>query len=270
MKYINPKTNRGIVNKFADHILTEINKLGDYDSVIEVSDCGKFFIVNGFSSYENPLDLNDIKESFLTKNNDVLDILGYKDINIINLIDFDVTPNKKDEFWFKFYNTSRPTYSKTLTEYVEQDTTPYISIDNDLKTELDFNHTQNNIKTVFEYPPLTVTSEFPHGYSLNMGRIHYYYSEYVAYNSMTASQTKEMDFKISTIKDSDEDFMFELRCKSIYNDNVVKSMILDVFDFDLESFKHVVSTYDFSKDIDEPFAPKPWLFKDRINDCIIF
>ena len=47
-------------------------------------------------------------------------------------------------------------------------------------------------------------------------------------------------------------------------------MILDVFDFDLESFKHVVSTYDFTKDIDEPLEPKPWLFKDQINNCIIF
>lgn len=270
MKYINPKTNRGVVNKLADHILNEINKLGEYDSVIEVSDSGKFFIINGFTSYENQLDLNHIKDSFLQKYDDILDILGYKDINLINLIEYDITPTKKNEFWFKFYNTQRPSYSKNLINFLTVDTSPYISIDNNLKVELDFNHTQNNISEIFKYPPITVTSEFPYGYSLNMGRIHYYYSEYVAYNSMTASQTKEMNIKISTIKDVDEDFMIEVRCKSIYNDNVVKSMILDVFDFDLESFKHVVSTYDFTKDIDEPLESKPWLFKDQINNCIIF
>jgi len=229
MKYINPKTNRGIVNKLADHILNEINKLGDYDSVVEISDCGKFIIINGFTSYEEPLDLTHIKESFLNQNKDVLEVLGYKDLNLIDLIEYDVNPKKKEDYWFTFYNTSRPTYSE-----------------------------------------ITITSEFPHGYSLNMGRIHYYYSEYIAHNIMRTINSKKMSFKISTRIDKDEDFMIEIKSDSMYNDNVIKSMVLDVFNFDLESFKHTLSNYDFTNDIDEPFGQKPWLFKDQINNCIIF
>jgi hypothetical protein len=268
MKYINPKTNRGVVNKFADHILNEIKKLGEYDSVIEVSDCGKFLIVNGFTSYEKPLDLNNIKESFLNENTEVLELLGYKDLNIINLVEFDVTPTKKDEFWFTFYNTSRPTYSDFIIQHAGLDNS--LSITNDLVYEVNF--TNDNLEELpkFIYPPITVTSEFPYGYSLNMGRIHYYYSEYISHNIMTTINSKKLSFKISTKINEDEDFKIEVKANSMYNDEVIKSMVLDVFNFDLESFKHTLSTYDLTNDINEPFGSKPWLFKDQINNCIIF
>ena len=268
MKYINPKRNRGIVNKFADHILNEINKLGDYDSVIETSDCGKFVIINGFTSYEKPLDLTHIKESFLKQNKDVLEVLGYKDLNLVDIIEYDVSPKKQEDYWFTFYNTSRPTYSDFLIQHASLDNS--LSITNDLVYEIDFLSTDIDVLPNFIYPPITITSEFPHGYSLNMGRIHYYYSEYIAHNIMTSISSKKLTFKISTRIDNDEDFMIEIKSDSMYNDEVIKSMVLDVFNFDLESFKHTLSTYDFTNDIDEPFGSKPWLFKDQTNNCIIF
>jgi len=268
MKYINPKTNRGIVNKLADHILNEIYKLGDYDSVVEISDCGKFIIINGFTSYEKPLDLSHIKESFLNQNKDVLEVLGYKDINLVDLIEYDVSPKKKEDFWFTFYNTSRPTYSEFIIQHAGLDNS--LSITNDLIYEVNFSNDDIDKLPNFTYPPITITSEFPHGYSLNMGRIHYYYSEYIAHNIMTSISSKKLTFKISTRIDEDEDFMIDIKSDSMYNDKVIKSMVLDVFNFDLESFKHTLSTYNFTNDIDEPFGQKPWLFKDQINNCIIF
>jgi hypothetical protein len=268
MKYINPNRNRGIVNKFADHTLNEINKLGEYDSVIEISDSGKFIIINGFTSYEKPLDLNHIKESFIKQNPDILDVLGYKDLNLIDLVEYDVNPKKQDDYWFTFYNTSRPTYSDFIIQNAGLDNS--LSITNDLIHEVTFSDYGINNIPKFIYPPITITSEFPHGYSLNMGRIHYYYSEYIAHNIMTTINSKKMSFKISTRIDEDEDFMIEIKGNSMYNDDVIKSMVLDVFNFDLESFKHTLSSYNFTDDIDNPFGSKPWLFKDQINNCIIF
>ena len=238
MKYINPKTNRGIVNKLADHILNEIYKLGDYDSVVEISDCGKFIIINGFTSYEKPLDLSHIKESFLNQNKDVLEVLGYKDINLVDLIEYDVSPKKKEDFWFTFYNTSRPTYSEFIIQHAGLDNS--LSITNDLIYEVNFSNDDIDKLPNFAYPPITITSEFPHGYSLNMGRIHYYYSEYIAHNIMTSISSKKLTFKISTRIDDDEDFMIEIKSDSMYNDEVIKSMVLDGFNFDLESFKHTL------------------------------
>ena len=43
MKYFNEKSNKGIVNLFADFLVKEINKTNQHDVVIEVTDCGKFW-----------------------------------------------------------------------------------------------------------------------------------------------------------------------------------------------------------------------------------
>jgi hypothetical protein len=64
--------------------------------------------------------------------------------------------------------------------------------------------------------------------------------------------------------------MIDIKSNSMYNDGFVKSMILDVFDFDLESFKERLEGYDYLDDINYPFDKKPWLVKDRTNDCVIF
>ncbi len=103
-----------------------------------------------------------------------------------------------------------------------------------------------------------------------MGRSHYYYSEYIAHNIMTPIVSDKLSFKISTRINEDEDFMIDLKSNSIYNDEVIKSMVLDVFDFDLTSFNEMLIGYDYLEDLTSPFNKKPWLVKDRTTDCIIF
>ena len=268
MKYINPKLNRGVVNLLSDYILKEINKKGNYDSVIEVTDCGKFVLVNGMTSLETLLELNTIKTSFIGEYKETLERLGYGDFNIIDLLVYDVDLTKKDTFWFDFYNTSRPTYTNFIIQHAELDNS--LSITNDLVYEINFSNDDVDELPNFVYPPLSISSEFPHGYSLNMGRSHYYYSEYIAHNIMTPIVSQKLSFKISTRLDEDEDFMIDIKSNSIYNDGFVKSMILDVFDFDLTTFNERLVGYDFLDDILHPFDNKPWLVKDRTNDCIIF
>ena len=57
MKYINENSNRGLVNLFSDYIVNLINKDKQYDVVIEVTDCGKFFVVNGMTNSDKILDM---------------------------------------------------------------------------------------------------------------------------------------------------------------------------------------------------------------------
>jgi hypothetical protein len=268
MKYINPNLNRGIVNLFADYILKEINKLGDYDSVIEVTDSGKFITINGMTSSETILPLLEIKKTFIEEYQETLTKLGYKDMNLIDLIEYDVNLTKKETFCFDFYNTSRPTYSDFIIQHSILDNSH--SITNDLVYEVNFSDDDIDELPNFVYPPISITSEFPHGYSLNMGRSHYYYSEYIAHNIMSPIVSQKLSFKCSTKLNEDEDFMIDIKSNSIYNDELVKSMILDVFDFDLESFNEKLVGYDFLDDINHPFDKKPWLVKDRTTDCIIF
>ena len=72
MKYINENSNRGLVNLFSDYIVNQINKDKQYDVVIEITDCGKFFIVNGLTNSNKILDMTKLKSSFLEEYKELL------------------------------------------------------------------------------------------------------------------------------------------------------------------------------------------------------
>jgi hypothetical protein len=57
---------------------------------------------------------------------------------------------------------------------------------------------------------------------------------------------------------------------SMYNTKTIKSLILDVFDFDLEDFSNRMESYDLTQDILDPEGEKPYLVQDRLEDVIIF
>ena len=133
---------------------------------------------------------------------------------------------------------------------------------------MDFNSNPDNVK--FVSTPLNVSSEFPFGYSLNSGRLQYYYSEYISFNILNSIKSKKLDIRFSNKINDNDDLNIKIISDSCYSSNVVESMVLDVFDFDIESFRHVLTSYNLMDDILNPLGEKPWLFKDKINDVIIW
>lgn len=270
MKYINPKSNRGLVNKMADYILKKLTL--DYDSVIEVTDCGKFFVINGMTNRKDILEMSKIQEEFTEQNKELLSKFGYENINVIDLVMYDVELESKTDYLFTFYNTDRPSFSKRIEEFLKSNELDVWSVsdNNGLHIELDYSETKTPSIINFTYSPLTVTSEFPYGHSLNMGRLHYYYSEYICNHLFNVIKSNKINFKISTKLNEEEDFDIELFSETKhYPDKVVKSLVLDVFDFKLDDFKYLLSSYDISEDLEFPFNRKPWLIRDRIEDLII-
>ena len=270
MRYINPNSNRGLVNKMADFILNKLSL--EYDSIVEVTDCGKFFVVNGMTNRKEILEMSKVQDEFTEQNEELLSKFGYKNINVIDLIMYDVELESKTEYTFTFYNTERPSYSKRLQEFLKSnDLNVWSASDNNgLQVEVDYSETKTPSLINFTYSPLTVTSEFPYGHSLNMGRLHYYYSEYVCNHLFNVIKSNKINFKISTKLNEDEDFDIELFSETKhYPDNVVRSLVLDVFDFKLEDFRFLLSTYNLMEDLDKPFSPKPWLIKDKLEELII-
>jgi hypothetical protein len=57
---------------------------------------------------------------------------------------------------------------------------------------------------------------------------------------------------------------------SMYKPQIIRSLILDVFDFDLEDFSNRMESYDLTQDILDPEGEKPYLVQDRLEDVIIF
>jgi len=272
MKYINENSNRGLVNLLSDYIVNLINKDHQYDVVIEVTDCGKFFIVNGMTNSDKVLDMVKVKETFLETHKSLLTNFGYENVNIIDLIMYDRDLKKKTDYTFDFYNSERPIYHNNIIVNILELPQPKfnsITYNNRLEYELDYSEDDTTNLEYFTYSPLNITSEFPHGYSLSMGRQELYYSEYICNQLLDVILTDKVIFKYSSVK-VDEDNQIDINSNSIYPKKDVISMVLDVFDFDMLVFNNKIKDYNIMEDITNPFGDKPWLVKDKLKDLILF
>ena len=272
MRYINENSNRGIVNLFADFIVKEINKTHQYDVVIEVTDCGKFFVVNGMTNSDKILDMIRVKDSFVETYKFLLSSFGYETLNIIDLIIYNRELKKKSDFTFDFYNSSRPSHHWEVINTLIDNPQPKfnsISYTNRLEYELDYSEDDTSNLEFYTYSPLNISSEFPHGYSLTMGRQEYYYSEYICNHLFDVILTSKLTFKYSS-NIVDDDNQIDIHSMSLFPKKDIVSMVLDVFDFNMLLFNNKIKDYDIMDDILKPFSKKPWLVKDRTKDLILF
>jgi hypothetical protein len=218
------------------------------------------------------LDMVKVKEDFFESYKSLMTTFGYENVNIIDLIMYDRDLKKKTEYTFDFYNSERPIYHNNIIVNILEFPQPkFNSIDynNRLEYELDYSEDDTNHLEYFTYAPLNITSEFPHGYSLSMGRQELYYSEYICNQLFNVILTNKVTFKYSSIK-VDEDNQIDIKSNSIYPNKDITSMVLDIFDFDMLVFNDKIKDYDIMEDIRNPFGDKPWLIKDRLKDLILF
>jgi hypothetical protein len=275
MKYFNEKSNKGIVNLFADFLVKEINKTNQYDVVIEVTDCGKFFVVNGLTNTDKILDMIQVKDNFYKEYQTLLDQFNYTNLNIIDLIMYEQELIKKFDYVFDFHNSSRPIYHIGLINDLIDNPQPKsnsVSYNNNrLEYELDFSEDDTSNLSYYTYSPLNISSEFPHGYSLSMGRQELYYSEYICNQLFDVILTDKITFKYSSVKsDEDGDFQIDITSNSIHPKKDIISMVLDVFDFDMLVFNDKIKDYNIIEDLTIPFDKKPWITKDKTKDLILF
>lgn len=268
MRYINKNSRRGVVNMFADYILSNIDK--KYNSIIQVVDFKSFFVVCGQTGSPLILDLNKIKETFYKTNEKLLESLGFKTFNTIDLIEYK-EPIPPKTHYFKFYNSQRPLFHEEVVSMANSnDLTNIQSINytNGLEVEL---IKEGEINVYTEPNSISVSSTFPYGHSLNMGRIQLYYSEYICNQLLHSLVLNEVEFKYTENVNQDDDLDISFKCNSIYDSDEIKSMVLDIFDFNIERFKSlIVGDYNFENDLNNQLIEKPWLIKDRIKELIPF
>jgi hypothetical protein len=276
MKYINPFSKQGFVNLFADHIIKSINP--NHKSRFQVVDFKSFLVVYGSTSSDEVLDLNKLRDTFIEKNKELVNYLDIKNVNIIDLIDYR-EPLSPTEYYFDYFNSSRPIFhQKTLNE-IDRDTNGEYkkdflsSINYTDKLELEFYSPflPDNLKIFNTTNFLSVSSSFPYGHSLNLGRREFYYGEYVCNHLFNILETDKITLKYSSTLDSEEDLNIEVICNSFYSPEKIKSLVLDVFDFNINKFSNdFLNEYDIEDDIINQVKDKPWLVKDRTKDLIMF
>ena len=270
MKLINLNSKKGIVNLFADYILKKIDTKSN--SIIQVTDFNHFFIVNGITNHKEVLDIPKIKDEFISEYQDLIKKIGYdENLSVMDLIKYDEKIKNETSIECEFYNSNRNIYSSTICDYNFEDNNIYsINYTDDFVYE-----TSRGYKTSimgFHQSPLQITSEFPYGYSLSMGRTLLYYSEYISHNIMTLLLGNKLKILLSTEKtfEDEQEITIDFN-EDFLSKNNVKSMILDVFDFNFETFNKKLESYDICDDIKKPTESKPWLVKDiNPKDLTIF
>ena len=269
MKLIKYNSKKGIVNLFSDYILQKIDR--NLNSIIQITDLNNFFIINGITESQVLLDISKIKDEFISEYSGLLKNLGYSEnINTMDLIQYGKSPVEDDNryLWTTFYNSTRPIYhTEVMMSNLSNKEIHSIDYSNGLVYEIDY--TPVILPSKFTISPIQMTSEFPHGYSLSMGRQELYYSEHICNQLFDVLLTDKLTFKYSSVK-VDEDNQIDITANTLHPKKDIISMILDVFDFDLKVFREKLENYNILEDIISPDVNKPYLVQDRLVDIIIF
>lgn len=231
MRLINKNSKRGVVNLFADFILSKIDKTEK--SIIQVTDCGAFMVVNGLTTSEDLLDILKLKEEFVESFSDILKPLEITDINIIDVIRYNQEINSINKGWVMINR-----------DHFKEETEPINEI--------------------------SISSEFPYGYSLDCGRLMTYYSHYIINHMFNLLMVDDVSFYFTTEQNDDEDYKIKVLSNSKVDKKSIKSLILDVFDFDLTTFKSRLDSYNLMDDILDPEGEKPYLQQDMLEHVILF
>lgn len=230
MRKLEKNTRRYFVNLFADYILSKFDK--SENTIIQVTDCENFVVVNGQTNSSKLVDMNELKVEFAEKFKDLMDSLKIESINLIDIIKYEQEIPEFPRGWMDV--------NKSL--YIE------------------------------EYEPIseiTINSEFPYGHSLGCGRGMYYYSHYIFNHMYSLLGVNKLYFKYSNKLDENEDYKIKVISDSRLPNDLIENLVLDVFDMDLTEFKEKLSNYQFFNDILDPDLNKPYLVQDRLEDIIL-
>jgi len=230
MRKLEKNTRRYFVNLFADYILSKFNK--SENTIIQVTDCETFVVVNGQTTSDKEINLNDLKYDFMDEFSDLFELLEIKDINVIDIIKYEQNIDDFTKAWVRV--------NKSL--YVEEED-PFVEI--------------------------SITSEFPYGYSLGCGRGIYYYAHYMFNQMYTLLGVDNLMFFYNSELDENEDHKIKIVLDSTLPKQIIKDLVLDVFNMDVKGFSECLTNYNFIEDITKPYEPKPYLVQDRLEDIIL-
>ena len=230
MRKLEKNTRRYFVNLFADYILSKFDK--SENTIIQVTDCETFVVVNGQTTCGKEINLNDLKYDFMDEFTDLFESLEIKDINVIDIIRYEQNIEDLSKAWVRV--------NKSV--YVEEGA-PFVEI--------------------------SITSEFPYGYSLGCGRGIYYYAHYMFNQMYSLLGVDNLMFKYNSELDENEDHKIKIVSDSTLPKQTIKDLVLDVFDMNVKEFSGCLTNYNLIEDITKPENPKPYLVQDRLEDIIL-
>lgn len=240
-----------ITNLFADFIISKIPH--NEETIIKVIDCKNFFVIKGMTSYSQVLDLSVILNEFLKKYEDLIGKVKLS--HTVDLIEYEVKMSKPTDFEFVYHNTSNCSYHHLQIKSYENK-----------KSSYDY----NSIITELTDDDMISVSEFPHGYSLGQGRLHYYYGKHIFYSIPPNYPVNTLIFNISKNKTEDGEPVFSVKhLNSITDDLTLTSAVLDVFNFDMSWLEKEIKKVDWSFELLNPLEEYDFIKKINKNLVIV-
>lgn len=217
------------VNLLSEFILSKINS--SEKTQIQVVDCVNFLVVKGMTTSNEILNLNDLKNEFLEKFSEKIDSL--KIGNTIDLIEYSVELDDIPSLTCDFHNNIK----------LNKEICPINS----------------------EFKSMISLSEFPYGYSNDMGKKLFYYAKHIGYNLQSKYHWEKLRIEIPK-ENFEENFKLFLDVCDESNSKI-KSAILDSFDFNFESFTKKLNNREWEKPI--LFENYEFEFLKEINDDLV-
>ena len=238
-------------NLFADFILSKIPNTEE--SIIKVVDCTNFLIIKGKTSYNDLLDLSTLTSEFEEKYSSMIG--DVKITHTIDLIDYNCKLDKQDELTHTYHFSDNCSYTQKQIDLFKLENSTY---------GFDF------VPKKIEDTELVSVSEFPHGYSLNQGRLLYYYGKHIFYSIPSSYPYNPLTFKLTTLRDEDGENLFSIFNPYLNeNDEKLRSAILDTFDFDMSWLSIEIKKMDWSVELTNPLEEYSFI-KEKNNDLILF
>ena len=228
-----------LVNLLSDFILSKIEQ--EMNSIIKVVDCGNFYVIKGKTTSKEVLFIPNIISEFNEKYRMFVD--NQKLTHTIDLIEYDCEVNVVKQLKQTYHNNT-PNCS-----YHYKDVEKFEIIE--------------------EKDEMVYVSEFPYGHSLSQGRDLYYYGKHIFYNIPDNYPITTLTLTLS--KDKNEQGEHNLVIVDEFfksEDEVLKSAILDVFDFNYEELCEKMKKVDWSVELTNPLGEHE-ILKERVKDFII-
>jgi len=271
-----PLFGKNLCNLLCNEIIKNYNEIDlNHKTEIKVIDLEQFIVLKGKTSIVNSINYSTIFKSFINNKNN-----SDRNFNVIDLIEYGVNPSSK-LLNIEFNFDERKSYQ-------------ILELNNTIQGEYYINYDNNIIlhsnHKLFEYivsePEFTdfegklISNTYPFvsddifGKSLNSSKLYEIYLKYISYNLFEKYLCKDVNFKLfymGEISDlSWENIDFTVDSNSlIVSKDWVKSLILDLFDFNyLEIKKHLsLDDYDFSNEILS--NDRCWKKRDKVSEMFL-
>lgn len=238
-----------IVNLLADYLVHKLGK--DSSSIIEAIDCGNFIVIKGKTNSEEVLDLSKAISELKEKYSKIIDEKQLT--HTIDLIEYNSELKDVSKLNLTLYNTENCVFSNRQMEN-------YFKVKNSLNSNLfpfEINEDEMSYK-----------SEFPFGYSLNQGRLIYYFLKKLFYSIPSNYLMNTITFFLDMTKEN-ENILEVFDNFNDENDNILKSLILDHVDFNFEKLKKEILDLDLTQELFNPTEDFEILKQNKFQMIVI-